>query len=388
MKLIAVVETREHVCCRYRIEPFGPALAEQGIQLEIVPLAKSSWQRMRQFRSCHRADGVLLQRKLLPVWQLVLLRRWSRKLIYDVDDALYQRDSYHRKAPESWIRALKFWATVYAADAVLVGNGFLRDRVARYIGSQRVYRIPTCVDTRRYPMAEHGRTGPDAKLVWIGQPSNLPSLVCIQEHLAWAAQQIPGLCLRIICNAFPPLEGIQVLPYRWSAEAEVHGLAEADIGISWLPDDTWSLGKCGLKVLQYMAAGLPVVANPVGIHREMICPGKTGFLAETPAEWASALERLASSPPLRRRMGRAAREWVEQHYDVARWAPRWAEIVARVCSWTAMGEKELLPLPACLSETAFPQRNRTRATPREVPTEMAIAGRGESTSDGISICSS
>ena len=34
--------------------------------------------------------------------------------------------------------------------------------------------------------------------------------------------------------------------------------------MSWLPDDLWSRGKCGLKVLQYQAAGLPVVANPVG----------------------------------------------------------------------------------------------------------------------------
>ena len=68
----------------------------------------------------------------------------------------------------------------------------------------------------------------------------------------------------------------------WSRETETAELAEGDIGIAYMPDDSWSLGKCGLKVLQYMAAGLPVVANPVGVHREMIVHGETGFLADTP----------------------------------------------------------------------------------------------------------
>ncbi len=328
MNLLALVENLENPCCRYRVRPFGPALGDRGIRLEIADLARSPWRRVGQLVEAGRADGVLLQRKLLPLWQLVLLRRRAKRLIYDIDDALFQRDSFHPKGPESWQRTFGFWATVYASDAVLAGNRFLQERVARYIGPQRVYRIPTCVDTRRYPLAEHRPTGPGIKLVWIGQARNLTSLYCLQEHLAQAARHTPGISLRVICNQFPRLEGVRVIPYRWASDTEHHALAEADIGVCWLPPDTWSLGKCGLKVLQYMAAGLPVVANPVGIHRELVQHGRTGFLAETPAEWAWAIQQLANHPELRRRMGRAARSLVEQEYDLTWWAPKWAEIVA------------------------------------------------------------
>ena len=109
-------------------------------------------------------------------------------------------------------------------------------------------------------------------------------------------------------------------------------MADADIGINWLPDDSWSRGKCGLKVLQYMAAGLPVVANPVGMNREMVVHGRTGFLASTPEEWADAIERLASNPKLRQAMGQRGRHLVEERFGVERWAPRFARLVEQVAT--------------------------------------------------------
>ncbi len=103
-------------------------------------------------------------------------------------------------------------------------------------------------------------------------------------------------------------------------------MADADLGISWLPDDPWSLGKCGLKVLQYMAAGLPVVANPVGTNNEMVVHGVTGFLVRTPDECADAIGRLAAEPELRARLGRAGRELAEREYRVSRWGEEWARL--------------------------------------------------------------
>ncbi|NQT16499.1 MAG: glycosyltransferase, partial [Planctomycetes bacterium] len=140
---------------------------------------------------------------------------------------------------------------------------------------------------------------------------------------------LPGLKLWVVCDRFPRLSGVEVVGRPWSSATEAAELAECDIGISWLPDDPWSEGKCGLKVLQYMAAGLPVVANPVGMHRELVVHGRTGFLASTPGQWSAAIGRLAADPGLRRRMGAAARRVVEEEFSVARWGAELAEVVAR-----------------------------------------------------------
>lgn len=327
MKVLALIESSNHVCYRYRIEAFAWALAERGLLLESVPLNRGTLDRLRRFREADRAGVVILQRKLLPFWQLHLLRRSARRLVYDVDDSLFQRDSYSEKGPNSWVRLSHFWATVYASDAVTVGNGFLRQRAGAYVDSSRVHVMPTCVETDRYKTTPHHRKDGAARLVWIGQQSTLPSIGCAGPQLQAAAARLPGLSLRVICDRFPEVPGIRVVGRPWSSATETSELIEGDIGINWLPNDSWSLGKCGLKVLQYMAAGLPVVANPVGMNRQMVVHGETGFLAETPEQWASAVERLARDPQLRTRMGRRGRQLVEQRFSVSSWAPRFAQLI-------------------------------------------------------------
>ncbi len=335
MKLLALIESPDHVCFRYRIEAFSAALLRDGWQVEALPLAKTSWRRCAQLRRAATVDAVILQRKLLPLWQLRVLRKAARTLIYDFDDAMFHRDSYHPKGTESWQRLAHFWATIYAADMVTAGNAFLREQAAAFVPAERVHYFPTCVEPERYPTARHLRQGGAARLVWIGQRSTLPSLYEAQGRLAAAAEKLPGLQLRVISDVFPDLPGIAVAPRRWSAESEAAELADADIGVSWLPDDPWSRGKCGLKVLQFMAAGLPVVANPVGVHCQMVVPGETGFLARTPAEWAEAIALLAGDPALRARLGEAARRRVEQEYSVARWSGEFVAWLNRSVGATA-----------------------------------------------------
>ena len=367
MKVLALIESPRHVCYRYRIEPFVWALADRGFELEVAPLASSVGARVAQLRRARRAGAVILQRKLLPLWQLWLLRRWAPRLIYDVDDALFQRDSYSRKGPESWIRLGRFWATLYAADAVSVGNGFLQERAGSYIEHERVHLMPTCVDPTFYSLASHRRRGSRTRLVWIGQSSTLPSLDCVEDHLAAASAERPGLALRVICDRAPLLPGVQVDFQRWSSVTEATELAEGDVGINWLPDDQWSRGKCGLKVLQYMAAGLPVVANPVGMNREMVVDGRTGFLASTPNEWARAIGRLADDPALRRRMGAAGRRRVEQRFSVDRWSPRFVQLVEQVVRGESTKEPGPMVAPATVEERASWRASRASRASLEEP---------------------
>jgi glycosyltransferase involved in cell wall biosynthesis len=104
-----------------------------------------------------------------------------------------------------------------------------------------------------------------------------------------------------------------------------------------VPDDPWSRGKCGLKVLQYQAAGLPVVANPVGVQADMVRDEKTGYLVETTENWVAAVRRLAADPTLRRRLGTAGRAQVESTYNVTAGGAAWAGVLDRIRPLSATG---------------------------------------------------
>jgi glycosyltransferase involved in cell wall biosynthesis len=318
MKLLALVEESEHVCCRYRIRAFGPALAAAGWCLTCEGLDRGAFVRSIQLQRARGFDAVILQRKLLPSWQLNALRRASRHLVFDFDDAVLFRDSYSHRSLHSRWRSRRFIQTVGTVDTIVAGNDFLADEALRAGASvERVHVIPTCVDPIRYPIA---RQDGGVELVWIGSASTLQGLE--QSRPIWqkVAEAVPGLKLRVICDRFPQSFPLPIVPVTWSQQTEAEELAAGQIGVSWIPDDLWSRGKCGLKVLQYQAAGLPVVANPVGTHREMIQVGETGFLATTALEWALAVSKLASDMGLRQRMGLRAREQVESNYSISAWA--------------------------------------------------------------------
>jgi glycosyltransferase involved in cell wall biosynthesis len=329
MKALALVDAPDHVCCRYRIRAFEPALDHAGWSLTTEGLARGAPSRWSQLGRSARFDAVILQRKLLPSWQFLRLRRRARRLIFDFDDAVLYRDSYDPRGPLCRRRARRFARTVRQADAVIAGNEFLADRALR-AGARpdRVRVIPTCVDPDRYRPAAHDGTGAGLDLVWIGSSSTLQGLERQKPLWERIAREVPGVRLRVICDRAPDLGAMPVVAVPWSEATEADALTGGDVGVSWVPDDLWSRGKCGLKVLQSMVAGLPVITNPVGVHAEMVTPGVSGFLATTADEWVEAALALAGGPRLRRRMGRAARAAVEAGYSVFSWSGAFAATVA------------------------------------------------------------
>ncbi len=321
MNLLALVESAEHVCCRYRIRAFAPALHQAGWSLTCEGLERGVVPRVMQLRRAEHFDAVILQRKLLPGWQLGILRRSARRLVFDFDDAVLFRDSNDPRGREDRRRRRRFAAMMGVADTVVAGNDFLADCALRAGARvEDVHVIPTCVDPRRYAVARHEPSEAPADLVWIGSSSTLRGLE--QPVAMWdaVAEAVPGLRLRVICDRFPRAFPIPIVGVPWSEPDEARQLASGQIGVSWLPDDLWSRGKCGLKVLQYRAAGLPVVANPVGCQSEMIRSGEDGILATTPAEWVDAVRQLAGDHDLRSQMGADARRRVEADYSISAWS--------------------------------------------------------------------
>ena len=332
MKLLALVESPDHVCCRYRIRPFASFLNNAGWSVSYQGFDRGALLRAFDLRRAQQFDAVILQRKLLPGWQLSALRRYSRHLVYDFDDAVRFRDSYDERGHMSYWRSRRFARTVCAADTVVAGNDFLADCALRDGANvERVHVIPTCVEPRNYPIARQETGGEHLDLVWIGSASTLRGLE--QSRPIWErlAKALPQLRLRVICDRFPHTFPIPVIPVEWNEQTEASEIAAGHIGVSWIPDDLWSRGKCGLKVLQYQVAGLPVVANPVGAHCEMIKSGETGFLATTADEWVAAMLLLARDVRRRQKMGLMARERVEANYSVSAWAETFVSSMTGTC---------------------------------------------------------
>ena len=114
--------------------------------------------------------------------------------------------------------------------------------------------------------------------------------------LEGSAEKIPRLRLKIVADFDLPSEKLSTWALAWSETGEAQALASAHIGIAPMPEDPWTRGKCALKVLQYMAAGLPVVSSPAGVNAEVVVNGVTGFLAETPRQWCEAIECMLVNP--------------------------------------------------------------------------------------------
>ncbi|WP_435010038.1 glycosyltransferase family 4 protein [Tundrisphaera lichenicola] len=327
MKALALVEARDHVCCRYRVRAFQGALAVSGWSLTIEPLATGLLHRLFQIGRVSRFDSILLQRKLLPGWQLRELRRQAKHLVFDFDDAVLYRDSYDPRGPHHPRRAERFRQTVRSVDEVIAGNDFLA-QCARDFGAHpdRIRVIPTCVAPNHASTLEAKGTG--LELVWIGSSSTMAGLA--RQRALWdrIGREVPGVRLRMVCDRFLRFDSLPVHGIPWSEATEAADVAAADVGISWVPDDLWSRGKCGLKILQYQAAGLPVIANPVGVHSEMIRSGVNGFLVQTHEEWVAAVRKLADDPELRRSMGRNARNSVEAAYSIQAWSSSFVSAVA------------------------------------------------------------
>jgi glycosyltransferase involved in cell wall biosynthesis len=233
--------------------------------------------------------------------------------VVDYDDALFHRYDCHTNP---WVRRLlgqKIDSVMRHAATVIAGNNYLAERAYR-AGANRVEMIPTVVDTKRY-QPEQKSVAAVPIVGWIGTPQTsryLKPLLPVFESLK---NDMPVRFVAIGANP-EDFEDTPVETWPWSEESEVKSLQQFDIGIMPLVDSPWERGKCGYKLIQYMACGVPVVASPVGVNREIVVPGGNGLFADTVEEWDKTLRMLLNvDSEARKRMGAAGRVRVEKWYS-------------------------------------------------------------------------
>lgn len=279
--------------------------------------------RVRQF------DVLIIEKELfsfLPALFEGLLARLGVPYVVDYDDALFHRYDLHSRAVVRCLLGRKIDAVMRNAAVVVAGNEYLADR-ARAAGARRIEIIPTVVDTKHYQPAALRSDGPPV-VGWIGTPKTshyLEPLLPVFERLHG---EIP---VRFVAVGARKIDfaGTPVEAWPWSEETEVSSIQRFDIGIMPLHDSPWERGKCGYKLIQYMACGLPVVASPVGVNKEIVTEGQNGYLADTLDKWRKKLVILLHmSPNIRAEIGKAGRERVEAWYSLQSQAPRLLKAVA------------------------------------------------------------
>jgi len=312
MHLLVITTNPDRASFRSRIGMYLDLLRSKGIQTTVARLSNSVSERRALLMSARCSDAVLLQRTLLTAWDGYWLRRCGRIVIYDFDDAIMYSNRQPGRSPRRRLRS--FGRAAALSSLVLAGNEYLADHARRYAANVRV--LPTGLDLNPYrvtiPRAEDGRV----RLVWIGSRSTLKYLREITPALEELGTRIPNLVLRIVCDEFLDLPSLKVEKHRWSRETEARDLMTSDIGLAPLPDDPFTRGKCGFKILQYRAAGLPVVASPVGVNAQYVQQDVTGFLARDLPQWVDRLRALVENPELRTTLGRYGQREVER-FDVS-----------------------------------------------------------------------
>ena len=280
---------------------------------------------------CTQADVVWLEYEALPWFPWGIERRfWPNiPVVTDYDDAIFHRYDQNQHLLVRNILGRKIDSVMRASTVVIAGNGYLAEHTKK-AGAKRVETVPTVVDTEVYQVSRAQRDDNRIRIGWIGIPETWTRFASDFTQKIERTIQKNSLIFRVIgAESAPRAEGVyEFLP--WSEKTEATLINGMDIGLMPLPDTPWTRGKCGYKLIQYMACGLPVVASPVGVNKEIVEHGVNGFLAETEEEWRSAIETLLSDAELRCRMATAGRKKLEKNYSLRAWGPRVAQMLRQV----------------------------------------------------------
>lgn len=330
---------------RFRFEQYFNFLSQFGHNTRLVPFqSQRNWQvfyqngqflkkgllifagsmrRVGLLLSVHRFTHVFIHREALPFgppwFEWLLAKIWKKKIIYDFDDAIWMTD----KTTESRLEAMLKWRSKVRnicklSYRISCGNAYLASYARKF--NINVIVNPTTIDTENLhnrTLLSPNRNGDDPTITigWTGSRTTLKYLQPFLPVFYQLQQRFQNIRFLIIADQNPDLKNPAIEFKEWGLETEIRDLAQIDIGIMPLPDDEWSKGKCGFKLLQYMALGIPCVASAVG-ENQVIVNGKNGRLASDENSWIAQLSELIYDHALRKEMGEIGRKFVIDRYSV------------------------------------------------------------------------
>lgn len=350
MKILLLSKySRKGASTRLRLLQYLPFLETDGFQITVTSLFDDQYldqlyrngkraplrmlmlylRRLFVLLSAFRYDLIWIEKEIFPYMPAFAERvlYWlGKRYVVDYDDAIFHNYDLSGNPVLRRVLGRKIDVVMRYASCVVAGNDYLVSR-AKAAGAVCVELVPTVVDASRYNLKE-SLAAAHPVIGWIGSPSTQSYVVDIAPALTSLCQKHNARLLLVgasadIASEFP---GLDVEVASWSEESEADLIAQMDIGIMPLPDGPWEKGKCGYKLIQYMACGIPVIASPVGVNVDIVGASQCGLLAANVVDWELALAKLLESPERRIQLGSAGRKAVESWYSLSVQAPVLARI--------------------------------------------------------------
>jgi glycosyltransferase involved in cell wall biosynthesis len=319
MKILFILKSLTAPSARIRCLNFFPYLEKTGFQPSAEVLPKKPLQRIKFFNTLNQYDIVLLQKKLLNPFELLILRKKSEILIFDFDDAIYHRDAACSLELKDYVhkgREKKFFRTLSKADLIIAANKELAKKAVSNINSAKIVTLPSpvFVDAENIQIKADYRLSSPVVLGWVGSKINLRYLYHIKD-VFYELKKYIDFELRLVSNDELNLPGINVNLIQWNAETEYDEIKEFDIGIMPLSDEPYSRGKSAYKLLQYMTAGVPSVCSNVGMNEDLAMQNKYCLGANTNKEFAQQILKLIDDAEMRKRIGENAARLIREQYS-------------------------------------------------------------------------
>ena len=336
---------------RVRFYQYFPYLKAQGVDILCEPFFNDEyvrnlyagqaasprnvfWAYVRRLAVLARSssfDLLWIEKELLPLLPAgfeALLRLFKIPCVVDYDDAVFHRYDLHSNILIRVFLKHKIDRVMHHAALVIAGNRYLADR-AMQASAQRVEVLPSVVEVSRYALKQHTKE-PAFEVGWIGSPVTVPNLDLIRDALNVFHREAKFRIVLIGAGDANPFPDIPTTRLHWSEEVERTIGKKFDLGVMPLIDGPFERGKCGYKLIQYMAGGIPIIASPVGVNRQIVEPNINGYLAESTEDWLSALRELIDNPQKRFEMGMAGRQKAEKMYNLQVTAPRLMSLLSSV----------------------------------------------------------
>jgi glycosyltransferase involved in cell wall biosynthesis len=332
---------------RHRLLQYIPELSKHGINLEVhfllndayiksknegakldrVNLLKTSLERLNVIINQRKYQCAIVHCEIFPLLPgFIESRLLHIPYIYDFDDAFYIKYFSRRFRILKPFLGRKFDSIIQNAEIVNAGNNELFSYAKKL--NYNTNLLPTVIDSNRY--FNKSRKLDDVFTIgWIGSPSTAKYLNLVVPILSEICSN-KKIRVRLIGSGPFDIPGVDIDVIPWSEDNEVELLHTFDVGIMPLFDTPWERGKCGFKLIQYMACSIPVIASPVGVNCKIIEHEKNGFLASTSEEWKAALLTLMHDPKLGEKMGKEGKKIVEEKYSVTSALPNLVESVMKV----------------------------------------------------------